>query len=151
MKRVVGVEPDATVRVTLAIPLAGVRRGTLRVYDRGRELNSHTRFVGGAGILDAPAATAMLVVSSRPIDCTAYVAAVTAIASGLPVQNFIDGPGDGPPARREPALPERVRGAHASALAEVVPADSLPDSWIDYSGLDFVAISAPTCRNSSPP
>ena len=49
VKRVVGVEPDATVRVTLSIPLAGVRRGTLRVYDRGRELDSHTRFVGGTG------------------------------------------------------------------------------------------------------
>jgi hypothetical protein len=141
VKRVVGVEPDATVRVTLSIPLSGVRRGTLRVYDRGRELTSHTRFVGGAGFLDAPAATAMLVVSSRPIDCAGYVAAVTAISRLFPVQDFIDGPGDGRPARRQPVLPERVRSAQASALAEVVPSDSLPDSWIDYSGLDFVAIS----------
>ena len=31
--------------------------------------------------------------------------------------------------------------SESSAIAEVVPPDSLPDSWIDYSGLDFVAIS----------
>ncbi len=43
------------------------------------------------------------------------------------------------PARRVSlgALP----ATDASAVAEVVPSDSLPDSWIDYSGLDFVAIS----------
>ena len=34
-----------------------------------------------------------------------------------------------------------VPATDPSALAEVVPPDSLPDSWIDYSGLDFVAIS----------
>ena len=63
----------------------------------------------------------MLVVSSRPVDCTGYIAAA----------------GGSPDAMRFGALP----ATDASALAEVVPPDSLPDSWIDYSGLDFVAIS----------
>ena len=44
------------------------------------------------------------------------------------------------PAAR-PTRPSRAARADASSLAEVVPPDSLPDSWIDYSGLDFLAIS----------
>ena len=41
---------------------------------------------------------------------------------------------------RRPAQRESLRrtpATDASALAEVVPPDSLPDSWIDFSGLDF--------------
>ena len=70
---------------------------------------------------DVETAPAMLVVSSRPVDCTGYIRAA----------------GGSRDAMRFGALP----ATDASALAEVVPPDSLPDSWIDYSGLDFVAIS----------
>ncbi len=116
VKRVVGVDQNATVRFTLSVPLTAFRQGLLRVYDRRGELTLHSRLIGGAVLLDGTTAPAMLVVSSRPVDCTNYVTAA-------------GGPRDA------------TRTPDPSALAEVVPPDSLPDSWIDYSGLDFVAIS----------
>jgi hypothetical protein len=121
VKRVVRVDQLATVRFTLAIPLTAFRQGLLRVYDQRGELPSHVRLIGSAALFDVETAPAMLVVSSRPVDCTGYKSAA-------------GGPRD---ATRFGGLP----GTDASALAEVVPPDSLPDSWIDYSGLDFVAIS----------
>ncbi len=124
VKRVVGVDEHATVRFTLSIPLTAFRQGQLRVYDRRGELSSHERLIGGAAFLGVDTAPAMLVVSSRPVDCTGYIQATGGARDatrfgGVPVTD-----------PRDP-----------TALAEVVPRDSLPDSWIDYSGLDFVAIS----------
>ena len=121
VKRVVGVDQHATVRFTLSIPLTAFRQGLLRVYDQRGELPSHVRLIGGAALFGVETAPAMLVVSSRPVDCTGYIRAA----------------GGSRDATRFGALP----ATDASALAEVVPPDSLPDSWIDYSGLDFVAIS----------
>jgi hypothetical protein len=121
VKRAVGVKEHATVRFTLSIPLAGFRQGVLRVYDQRGELPSHVRVIGGAASLGAEMAPAMLVVSSRPVDCTGYITA----AGGSPSVNRFGG----------------LRATDPSALAEVVPPDSLPGSWIDFSGLDFVAIS----------
>ena len=120
VKRVVGVDQNATVRFTLSIPLTAFRQGLLRVYDQRGELPSHARLIGGAALLDVETAPAMLVVSSRPVDCTGYITGGRRLAP-----------------RRASAQP----ATDASALAEVVPPDSLPDSWIDFSGLDFVAIS----------
>jgi hypothetical protein len=125
VKRVVGVNQDATVRFTLSIPLTAFRLGMLRVYDQRGELKAHERLIGGVASLDVEAAPAMLVVSSRPVDCTAYIRAA----------------GSSPEVPRFRATQGPLSSPEASSLAEVVPPDSLPDSWIDYSGLDFVAIS----------
>ena len=119
VKRVVGVDEHATVRFTLPIPLTAFRQGQLRVYDRRGELSSHMRIIGSAASFGVELAPAMLVVSSKPVDCSAYVAA----AGGPPNANRFG------------------QATDASVLAEVVPPDSLPDSWIDFSGLDFLAIS----------
>jgi hypothetical protein len=121
VKRVVGLDQQATVRFTLSIPLTAFRQGMLQVYDQRGELKSHARLIGGAASLNVESAPAMLVVSSRPVDCTDYIRAVGSSPDGL----------------RSRGLP----AAEASAVAEVVPPESLPESWIDYSGLDFVAIS----------
>ncbi len=121
VRRVVGVNQDATVHFTLSIPLTAFRLGTFRVYDQRGELKSHERLIGGAASLDVEAAPAMLVVSSRPVNCAGYIRAAGSSPSGLRFRKLPD--------------PE------ASTLVQVLPPDSLPDSWIDYSGLDFVAIS----------
>jgi hypothetical protein len=121
VKRVVRVDQDATVRFTLSIPLTAFQQGLLHVYDRRGELTSHVRVIGGAASFGVDTAPAMLVVSSRPVDCTGYIQAT----------------GGARDAMRPGAAPV----TDPSAAAEVVPRDSLPDSWIDYSGLDFVAIS----------
>ena len=130
VKRVVGVDQHATVRLTLSIPLTAFRQGQLRVFDQRGELESHVRLIGGAAFMDAATAPAMLVVSSRPVDCTGYIGA----AGGAP---------NGGQVRGQP-------GIEPSAIAEVVPPDSLPDSWIDFSGLDFVAISRDDLANLKP-
>lgn len=121
VKRVVGVDKHATVRFTLSIPLAAFRQGVLRVYDRRGELPSHARVVGGATAFGVEMAPAMLVVSARPVDCAGYI---TAAADSRNAHRF-----------------GALSATDSSAFAEVVPPDSLPDSWIDFSGLDFVAIS----------
>ncbi len=121
VKRVVAVDQNATVRFTLSIPLTAFQQGLLRVYDRRGELPSHVRVVGGGSLFGVETAPAMLVVSSRPVDCTGYIRA----AGGL----------------RDVARFSAQLQADSSALAEVVTPDSLPDSWIDFTGLDFVAIS----------
>jgi hypothetical protein len=121
VKRVIGVDENATVRFALSIPLTAFRQGVLRVYDERGELPSHVRLIGGAASFGVETAPAMLVVSSRPVDCADYITA----AGGSRNANRFGNP----------------RATDASALAEVVPSDSLPDSWIDFSGLDFVAIS----------
>jgi hypothetical protein len=126
VKRVVGVDQQATVRFTLSIPLTAFRLGMLRVYDQGGELKSHARVIGGAAFPNIETAPAMLVVSSRPVDCTDYIRAARGPRDGLP---------------RSRATEDPLPVTEASAAAEVVPPDSLPNSWIDYSGLDFVAIS----------
>ncbi len=127
VKRVVGVGERATTRFTLSIPLTAFGQGRLRVYDGRGELESHVRLIGGAGFFGGGTAPAMLVVSSRPVDCTSYITA----AGGPRDATF------GPP--------------NASALAEVVPPASLPDSWIDFSGLDLVAISRDDLADLKPP
>ncbi|HEX4072633.1 MAG TPA: hypothetical protein VHX68_15740 [Planctomycetaceae bacterium] len=121
VKRAAAVNQEATVRFTLSIPLTAFRQGTFRAYDQRGELKSHERLIGGAASLDVEAAPAMLVVSSRPVNCAGYIRAAGSSPEGLRFRNL--------------PFPE------ASTLVEVVPPDSLPDSWIDYSGLDFVAIS----------
>jgi hypothetical protein len=118
VKRVVRVDQNATVRFTVSIPLTAFRQGLLRVYDERGELGSHVRLIGVGGLLGFSPAPAMLVVSSAPVDCMAYIRAAG---------------GDGSPNAGPPPDP--------SATAEVVSPDSLPERWIDYSGVDFVAIS----------
>ncbi len=124
VKRVVDVDQNATVRFTLSVPLTAFRQGQLRVYDRRGELPSHERLVGGGGgtLLGVETAPAMLVVSSRPVDFMGYIRAA---GSTRDVARFSGSLATG----------------STSALGEVVPPGSLPDSWIDYSGLDFVTIS----------
>jgi hypothetical protein len=116
VKRAVQVDQHATVRLTLSVPLTAFGQGLFRVYDERGALSSHERLIAGAALFGVQTSPAMLVVSSAPVDCTSYIRA----AGGSP---------------------DAMRAVDSSAMSEVVAPDSLPDSWIDYSGLDFVAIS----------
>jgi hypothetical protein len=80
VKRVIGVDEQATARFTLSIPLTAFRQGILRVYDRREELQSHARGIGGASFLNDQTAPSLLMVSTRPVDCSDYIRA----ASGSP-------------------------------------------------------------------
>jgi hypothetical protein len=121
VKRVVGVDQRDTVLLTLSIPLTAFRQGMLRVYDQRAELQSHSRVISSGALLGVETAPAMLVVSSRPLDCTAYMTAASSSRDGIRFGGF--------------------PSSDATTLAQVVPPQTLPDSWIDYSGLDFVALA----------
>jgi hypothetical protein len=129
VKRVVRVDQQATIRFTLSIPLTAFQQGMLHVYDSRGELPPHARLIAGAGFQNGASTPAMLVVATQPVDCSDYISA----ANGSP---------------------ERVRArstfTQSSAIAEVVPPDSLPDAWIDYSGLDFVTMSREELANLKP-
>ncbi len=88
VKRVVGVNQEATVRLTLSIPLTAFRLGMLRVYDQRGELKSHERLIGGAASLGVDMGPSLLVVSSRPVDCTAYIRAVGSSPDGVRSPQF---------------------------------------------------------------
>ena len=82
VKRVLPMDQQATVRFTLPIPLTAFQQGLLRVYDSRGELQSHSRLVGGTAFQNGESAPAMLVVSSRPIDCSNYIRAATGAPRG---------------------------------------------------------------------
>jgi hypothetical protein len=130
VNRAIGADQNATFRFTLSVPLLAFRHGLLRVYDEGSELSSHARIIGGAASLDSTA-PAMLVVSSKPVDCAGYISAVGGSRATMPAGV--------------------MRTADPSTVTEVVPYDSLPDSWIDYSGLDLLAISRDDLAKLKPP
>jgi hypothetical protein len=122
-RRSIGVDQNATVQFTLPVPLVDSRDGTLHVYEGSREIKAHSRSISvPSGPPALPSPPAMLVISSSPVDCSRFV----------DVWHHLLGKG-GPH--------YGVPTVDASLMAQVVAPSLLPDSWIDYSGLDFVAIS----------
>ena len=124
VRRMIGVEQNATARFTLSLPLVSASDGMLRVYEQGRELKSHSRTVSTPiSLMEAQTPAALLVIASTPVECGRYVDAANQFFAVTPHRwgsgAVID----------------------ASVLAACVPPTQLPESWIDYSALDFVAIS----------
>jgi hypothetical protein len=124
VRRMIGVEQNATARFTLSLPLVSASDGMLRVYEQGRELKSHSRTVSTPiSLMEAQTPAALLVIASTPVECGRYVDAANQFFAVTPHRwgsgAVID----------------------ASVLAACVPPTQLPESWIDYSALDFVSIS----------
>jgi hypothetical protein len=126
VRRVIGVEQNASVHFTLSVPLVDSRNGRLNVYDGARPLADHNkRSISVPSGLSSPSPPAMLVISPAIVDCGRFVDAAHQLMASTARAVSRGGPG----------------AADASLLAEVVPPSLLAESWIDYSGLDFVAIS----------
>jgi hypothetical protein len=124
-RRVIGVEQNATVHFTLPIPLVASRDGTLHVYEGSRELKLHSRPISvPSGMAMSPSPPAILVISPAAVECGRFVDASNHLVASTPAGRF-----------------GRIGTVDASLLAEVVQSTLLPESWIDYSGLDFLAIS----------
>jgi hypothetical protein len=125
VRRVIGVDQNATVHFTLSVPLVESGDGSLHVFEGSRLLTAHTRSISIPSAMPMqPSPPAMLVVSSAPVDCGRFVEAANhLIATGAARAGGGMGTVD------------------SSILAEVVQSSMLPESWIDYTGLDFFAIS----------
>ncbi|MGE3315750.1 MAG: hypothetical protein AB7O26_11610 [Planctomycetaceae bacterium] len=128
VRRRVTAEQNATVRFTLAIPIvSSMNFGSLEVFDDSRLLKAHTRQVPlpdmrynygyGSPVQQPPS---LLAISSTPIDFARF-------ESGMHARFAKSVPG--------------YAGGSVQTDCMVVPPSSLPDSWIDYSGVDLVAVS----------
>ncbi len=137
--RQVQIDQNASVQVTLPIPLVSAGTyGELKVFENGRELTGLTQHVtlpeAQPGLQDRPA---LLVISpsATTIDCSKFEDAVQALDSGGNiVSTTFRGRFGG--VRAGYAAYSGLRSNDFQTIAPVL----LPESWIDYSVLDVVAI-----------
>ena len=126
------IDQNATQQLTLAIPLvSSATYGQLRVFDNGRELSDLSQHItlpeaqgGGA---DRPS---LLVISPSPasVVCTSFETALESLSAA-----------DG----ASPAVAGMYRVATTGTRSndfQVIAPQMLPESWIDYTALDIVAI-----------
>ncbi|MGQ0633166.1 MAG: hypothetical protein ACT4QC_01035 [Planctomycetaceae bacterium] len=133
-KRVV-VNSGATTQFTLPVPMVSQGQfGELRVYENGRLLEGLTqRFSlsnAGSGVADRPA---LLVIHPSPgtVDCAPFDEAASLLAvSSQRGGNLTPS-----------ALVSMFPGMPAQGDSQAIEPALLPDSWLDYTGLDIVALS----------
>ncbi|NOX53486.1 MAG: hypothetical protein GXP27_03440, partial [Planctomycetes bacterium] len=130
VQRTISIESGAAVRFTLNVPLVGAGGyAVLSVHDeRGRRVRSLS---GSSLNLAEPmeSTVGLLVIAPRMVDCGPFEDAV----------EFLN----------RTAGKVYWRGRSRTGYAQAVTPDSLPDSWISYSGLDLVAISLETFEKLS--
>lgn len=137
--RRVQVDQNATLQFTLAIPLVSDgTRGELRVYENGRLLEPFTLNISMPDVgLGTPERPALLVIHPSPssIDCSSFETAAQSLAAGrMPTS----GRGAG---TLLSSLGHTVsRSEDALVLAPIL----LPESWIDYTTVDIVAVPLAT-------
>ena len=127
--RQVHIDQNASLQFSLSIPLVSSGAyGQLRVIENGRELDELTQHVSLPEVLqggfDRPS---LLVISQSPaaVDCAKFEAAVQSLVTSGP-SGMSGYRGYGSTARQNDF--------------QVIGPQLLPESWIDYSALDIVAI-----------
>ena len=129
VRRTMQVPQNATVQFTLSVPMVSPScNGLFEVYQDGELLEG---LRNNLNLPDtehgSPERPALLVISPTNVDCDRFEDAVTAAtgagAAGRHGAHYASGQSDN----------------HA-----IVPPVMLPESWIDYSGLDIVAVSLDT-------
>lgn len=137
-ERTLKAEQNATLQFTLAVPMVSAgSRGQLQVFQDGRELEGLTTSLSladsGAG---DSGRTSLLVISHNNVDFTAFETAANLLGGNT-----------GPGGTRFVPTKHRVFGTSATIRADdhmQIPPVLLPESWIDYSGVDIVAIPLET-------
>lgn len=131
--RRVQVDQNSTAQFTLSIPLVSPStNGELRVYEGGRLLEEFTHHISFPDATPmAPDRPSLLVIHPAPatIDCTKF-------EEGVKASNPSRGGGGGP-----------WGGGYSSTRDndfQVIAPLMLPESWVDYSALDVVAIPLAT-------
>jgi hypothetical protein len=143
VSRLVQIDQNASLQFSLSIPLVSAgTTGQLRVLENGRELDELTQRVSVAEAQqsgnDRPS---LLVISPTPsqVDCAKFEEAVQSLAHSPP-------PAAGGMGFRPYSFPVGMRANDF----QVIGPQLLPESWIDYSALDIVAISLATLEKMSP-
>lgn len=142
--RTVQVDQNATVQFTLSIPMVSQgSTGRFDVLENGRrfadlstQLSLSEPGIGEVG------RTSLLVISGVIVDCGAFEVAAAAMGNSAPGAGHAGG-----------AVHHGRYGAGASVRAEdhvVLPPVMLPEAWIDYSGLDIIALSLKTFDKLAP-
>lgn len=126
VERTIGMEQNATVQLTLSIPMAGLGNyGRLAVLEGGRPLPGLEWDLSLPDVNWSEAIRpSILVISPNNVD-------VSALESSAQLK-FTAG---------SASVYGRYGGASVSNDHEVIAPLMLPDSWIDYSGLDYVFVS----------
>jgi hypothetical protein len=125
VRRTVAVPQNATTRFTLSIPCVGPGTyGQLTVLDRGRAIPDLGKSISLPDVhRDGTPRPALLVVSPATVDCALFEEAV----------NASWGASSGPYAY-----------GGSTSDHEIIRPGMLPESWIDYSGVDLVAVPLAT-------
>lgn len=135
VERRVAVGQNATQQFSLPVPLvAPGSGGTLYVFDKGRELDQLSQRISLPDIdFNNADQASLLVVHYSPalIDCAHFEAAVQASAAGAASSGIAYG------------------GARSGDFQVLAPA-MLPESWIDYTPLDIVALPLATLDKLPP-
>lgn len=127
VSRTVALKPNASMQFSLSVPMISTASGGfLNVYENGKQLKSlNTQITlpeADSAPYDRPS---ILVISTKGVDVDQFEYGVNSLSITVPSSRGGYGYG----------------GATRTSDHEVVPPLMLPDRWIDYSGLDFVAIS----------
>jgi hypothetical protein len=140
VSREISIDQNATVQFSLSIPLVSASGyGVLRVFENGRELEQLGQHVNlpddDQNTIDRPS---LLVVSPSPatVDCSRFEAAVQAVFGSVHV------------ASSRMAIYSGGSIARANDFHVINPT-LLPESWIDYTALDILAIPLATLEKIS--
>ena len=130
VERQLEIEQNATVQFSLSIPVVSSEvNGAFRVMEDGSELKSITSNVSlpeAAG--EEVPRTSLLVITPDNADCTKFEEAANSLTVGTA------------------GMSSRYGYSYTSRSEDhaVIPPVMLPESWLDYSGLDNVAIPLAT-------
>lgn len=139
VRRTIGLDQNATVQFTLSVPMVGYGNyGTFAISHQGRVLEGLQWDLSLADInANEPQRPAMLVISPKTVDTAPFD-----LASGSIFWNQQSGSSAYMSYSGTPAYPSSSGSGTGDAI--VLAPTLLPDSWIDYSGLDVVSVSLDT-------
>lgn len=127
VRRSVSVDQNATARFTLSVPMVGeAAYAELSIFEDGGVLPGLTQHLNFPDIAYDNGRPALLLISPTNVNCDYFEDAVNSLA----------------------AMASSGRhtywGGSLTSDHEIVSPDMLPDSWIDYSGIDIVAVTMQT-------
>ena len=121
--RTLDLAQNASASTSLLVPMVGsVNYGEFEVSDNGGPLHDLTHHLSISDADLSNTRLSLLVIANATVDCAGFEGAVTSLMGA-------------------------ARSGYGSVSTEdhqVIPPVSLPDTWIAYSGLDFVAVSKAT-------
>lgn len=138
VERTIVIEQNARQHFTLPVPLVNTEvYGVFQVFEEGRSLKEFEHDVSvPAAHLGGADRPSLLVISPVLVDCDRFEDAVTSLAAAA--------------ASSSSSGPWGYGGWAGSTDHQVIGTELLPENWIDYSGLDIVAVPFTTFERLTP-